>query len=248
MLTNWNDYTVTVASDKGPLTLKWKDVESLAFYSALQTGLYGGVSKELTKQVFFENFPKWVQAQWNHHNTLLGNLPPNATVIDVGSGIGIVDLLQSIHTPDAKFVLIDEQVQNFEKGIYYSDRYPFYNSWTPTIDAIDTTGLDSSRFKMQGGLGVWPEADAVISYFSWCFHYPKKNYWLPLMHNLKVGGKLILDVRLLEGPDVIGEISEALKCNPHKDPIPNLIPDWIDAYPSPNPDIMGYRCMWTRNA
>lgn len=247
MLSNWNDYSVTVNSNKGSLTLLWKDVESLAFYSALQTGLYGGVSKELTKQVFFEHFPKWLQRQWDHHYSLAGDLPNNATVIDVGSGIGTIDLLQSLHSPDATFILIDEPVQQFEKGIYYSEKYPFYNSWIPTVDAINTTGIDADRFKMQGALGQWPKADLITSYFSWCFHYPKKNYWLRLLDSLKVGGKLILDVRLVEGRDIVGEISESLKSEPYKDPIPNLIPEWIDNYPSPDPDIMGYRCMWIRN-
>lgn len=247
MLTNWNKYTVTVNSNKGPLTLHWNEVEALAFYSALQTGLYGGVSKDLTKQVFFEHFPKWLQTQWDHHYNLAGDLPAGATVIDVGSGIGTIDLLQSLHTLDAKFILVDDQVQQFQKEIYYSEKYPYYNSWAPTVDAINSTGIDATRFKMQGALGRWAEADLIVSYFSWCFHYPKKTYWLPLLHSLKVGGKLILDVRLIEGRDIIGEISEELKCDPYKDPIPNLIPEWIDNYPSPDPDIMGYRCMWTRH-
>jgi hypothetical protein len=66
------------------------------------------------------------------------------------------------------------------------------------------------------------------------------------MNSLKIGGKLILDVRPLHGEDVIGEISEELKCTPIKFTFPKL-PSYSDTYPNVDPDIVGYRCIWTRN-
>ncbi len=244
---NWNRYTLTVNSARGPLELKWSDVESLAKFSALQTGAFGGAGKELTKQLFFENFPKWVQSQWQHHEYIVGsNIEESATVVDLGSGLGIIDLLQSQYTPGSKFYLVDRQENNFQQGIYYSDEYPFYNNWVSTIDCISSTGIDLKKFVMQDPDKELPEADVILSYFSWCFHYPKEVYWDRVLQSLKPGGRLVLDVRLLDHKDVIGEISEELKSTPHKDPIPNKIPDWIDNYPSPDPDIMGYRCVWVR--
>ena len=247
LLNNWNKYTLTVQSDRGLLTLNWNYVEPLAQYVTLQTGLFGGAGKEISQQLFFEQFPKWAQTQWKQFHSIAGYaMPEDATFIDIGSGVGINDLLMAQYCKDSKFVLVDRDTVEFKKGIYYSNNYPFYNNWQPTNDAIRTTGLDHTRFSMQTPEQDWPEADCITSLFSWCFHYPKDVYWEKVLNSLKVGGRLVLDVRLLHSNDVIGEITEAMKFKPHKDPIPNLIPEWIDNYPSPNPEVMGYRCVWVR--
>lgn len=247
LLTDWNKYTLTVQSDRGPLTVRWNHVEPLSQYVTLQSGLFGGAGKELSKQLFFEQFPQWAQTQWNQFQNMAGYaMPDGSTFIDIGSGVGVIDLLASAYCKDSKFVLVDKDIVEFKKGIYYSNDYPFYNNWMPTNDAITSTGIDPNRFKLQSPDQAWPEADCITSLFSWCFHYPKEVYWDKVLNSLKVGGRLVLDVRLLHSADVIGEITEAMKFKPLRDPIPNLIPDWIDAHPSPNPEVMGYRCTWVR--
>ncbi len=244
---DWLKYCLTVDSKSGPISLNWNDSETLAFYAALQSGLFGGASELFSKQVFFEQFPKWAQNQWSYHEQIVGhNIKPNDLILDIGSGIAVVDLLQAKANPTNKFILVDKQDQNFQQGVYYSDQYPFYNSWAPVEDCVFASGLDANRFSMQDPSMPWPEVDHIISYFSWCFHYPKNTYWSKVLSSLKTGGTLTLDVRLIDSEDVVGEISEELKFIPYKDAIPNTIPKHIDNYPSPDPKIMGYRCHWKR--
>lgn len=247
ILNQWDQYTLTVDSNQGPLKVNWSNVDNLAWYATLQSGLFGGAGRHISKQLFFEQFQRWATNQWNHmYDIAFYDLKDNATIIDVGSGIAVTDLLTSQYFPNSNFYLIDKVADEFKEGIYFSENYPFYNSWGPVHDAIRSTNIDPSRFTMQDPDADWPESDLIISTFSWCFHYPKSTYWKKAMQSLKKGGKLVLDVRLIDGTDVIKEISEELKFIPYKDRIPNQIPKWIDDYPSPNPDVMGYRCYWVK--
>jgi len=246
---DWETYTLSVNTDKGVIDLHWSQTDNLAKNATLQSGLFGGVGKVFSKQLFYEQFPTWNQQQWNQRANLGAfDLPDNATIIDIGSGIAVNDLLLSKYLPDSNFVLIDKEEQKFELGIYFSDSYPAYNDWASTKDAIATSGIDPGRFTFSNGEEEWPEADCITSYFSWCFHYPKERYWEKVLNSLKIGGKLVLDIRLLADRDILGEISEELKCEPIMFEYPNIIPEHIDNLKSPDPDIFGHRAVWTREA
>jgi hypothetical protein len=244
----WDHYTLTIDTDKGPVSVKWKNVEELAKYATLQSGIFGGVSDRLTKQTFFNYFQNWSQREWDRRFKMqCFQLNDNPTIIDVGSGIAVVDLLLYRYLPTSKFYLVDKDAVEFERNIFFSENYPFYNQWAPVRDAIDASEFDASRFVMQGPDAVWPESDCITSYYSWCFHYPKETYWQKTLDSLKIGGKLILDIRYLKNKDVVGEISEEFKCDPIVFEYANTIPKWIDDFKDADPSILGHRCVWTRN-
>lgn len=244
----WDHYTLTVETDKGPISVKWKNVEELAKYATLQSGIFGGVSDRLTKQTFFDHFKSWSQREWDRRVKMQSfELTPSPTIIDVGSGIAVIDLLLYSYIPNSKFYLIDKDTVEFEKNIYFSDNYPFYNQWAPVHDAIESSNFDSNRFVIQGPDDDWPESDCITSYYSWCFHYPKETYWNKTLNSLKVGGKLILDVRYTKDRNVVEEISESFKCKPIIFEYANTIPKWIDDYQNGDPGVLGHRCVWTRN-
>ena len=50
----WNNYSLTVNSDRGPLTVKWQDADTLARWSNIQAGLYLQQTNSL--QTFYEYF------------------------------------------------------------------------------------------------------------------------------------------------------------------------------------------------
>lgn len=245
---DWNHYTLEITTDKGPISVKWKNVEELAKYATLQSGLFGGVSDKLTKQTFFDHFQNWSQREWDRRFKMQSfNLADSPTIIDIGSGVAVIDLLLYSYLPNSKFYLIDKDAVEFVRDIYYSKDYPFYNQWGPVIDAIESSGFDSSRFAMQGPEDPWPEADCITSYYSWCFHYPKEVYWQKTLDSLKVGGKLILDVRYLKDKNTVEEISNEFKCDPIIFEYANTIPKWIDDFKDSDPGVLGHRCVWTRN-
>jgi SAM-dependent methyltransferase len=243
---DWNLYNLAVNSDKGSLSLWWEDVETLAKYTTLQSGIFG-VARPFSKQVFFETFPKFYQNMWDITYRLGGfDLPNNAVVIDIGSGVGIIDLLLAKYLPEAKIYLIDKQELNNQPGVYYTDNYFFYNSWKPTLDCINRTDGLNDKITLMAPEDAWPEsADCITSYFSWCMHYPKEKYWSKVKNTLKPGGKLIVDVRKLKDRNTVEEISDELKCIPKKHEFKNTIVDWID---NNEDETLGHRCVWTNNA
>ena len=247
-LEDWWKYTLTVDTDKGPINVTWSDANELAKWSNMQAGLY--LQQENSLQIFYENFPKWYQMFWDaRYKQGAFDLSDDAVIIDIGSGISVIDLLLAQYLPKSKFYLVDKEGFKFQQGIYFDRNYPEYNSWSPVIDAIKTTGLDADRFNMITPDSAFPtEVDAITSYFSWGWHYPKNVYWDKVKESLKVGGKLIMDIRFLPGQDVVGEISEEFKCHPVEKLFDAKLPEHIDNMPAPTEgQSLGGRFLWTKN-
>jgi hypothetical protein len=91
------------------------------------------------------------------------------------------------------------------------------------------------------------DTDLIMSSYSWCFHYPKETYWQKVRDSLKTGGKLFLDVRLLQDRNMIQEINEEFKSLPTLIPIPES-PAYLDNPPTLIPGVVGYRCLWIKNS
>ena len=245
---DWQKYSLNVNTDRGVLNVKWNNADNLAKWSNMQAGLY--LQDKNCLQTFYEHFPRWYQMFWDaRFNQGLFNLPDDAVIIDIGSGIAVIDLLLASYLPKSQFYLVDREGFNFQKGVYYDQNYPEYNSWEPVKDAISATGIDPSRFIMQGPNAEFPQqVDCITSYLSWGWHYPKETYWEKVMSSLKVGGKLIMDIRTLPNRDVVGEISEQMKSEPVAKWFDIKLPAHIDNLPAPSEGTpVGGRFMWTRN-
>lgn len=244
----WNTYELKVDTDRGPLVVKWTDANTLALWSNIQAGLY--LQKTNSLRIFYEYFPRWYQMFWDaRFKQGAFDLADDAVILDIGSGVAVVDLLLASYLPKSKFYLLDKEGFEFYPGIYYDVNYPKYNSWSPVIDAIQTTNLDPARFNMIGPTNkISEQVDCITSYFSYCWHYPKDVYWDLVMNSLKIGGKLILDVRLLADRDVVAEITEDMKSEPTIHWFDNKLPSHVDNMPAPKEGMpVGGRFVWTRN-
>lgn len=245
-------YKLIVHSDKGPLYVEWSDLNQLAKFANLQSGFYFSKNKEYTAKLLLDNFEKWNQYFWDQRfNQGIFSLSENSKIIDIGSGVSVIDLLLYSYIPNSQFYLVDKEepiIENLDKvlpTIAYSSDYPAYHNWNPVLDAINTSNFDLKRFNFLSPDDQFPEnVDAVTSYFSWCLHYPKEVYWDKVKYSLKKGGKLIIDVRPIHGRDVIDEISEEFKSQPIKHAFP--IVD-IDMYEPVEKDVSCYRCLWIKN-
>lgn len=249
---------LTIDSKKGPLTIRWSDINTLAHFAAMQAGLYhvdiSGVdwySPDRFIPLHQANFKIWNQDRWaDRENLGVFDLPNGATVVDIGCGVAISDLLLYSYIPNSIFYLVDrdgEWPSNLDPTtVCYTESHPHYNSWTPIHDAIKTSDFDQDRFHMLSPTDQLPEdADLIMSSFSWCFHYPKEIYWEKVKDSLKTGGKLFLDVRLLRDRNVIDEISEEFKSLPTLLPMGGF-PLYLDDPSGPNRELMGYRCLWQK--
>lgn len=241
-------YTLSVNSNKGPLEVKWTHPIELAKYANLQSGFFLGDIQSYGIELLEGKFQNWNQTFWTlRHDKGMLDFPDGARILDIGAGMSVIDLLLYSYVPNSKFYLLDrtsdftEEIGTILPKIAYATDYPFYHSWAPVIDAIVTSGFSTDRFTFLDIADKFPEdLDAVTSYLSWCFHYPKEAYWDKAYNSLKVGGKLILDVRTLNDRDVTGEISEQMKSVPVTWDMPYVGPH-IDKY-----GAKGKRCMWIK--
>lgn len=244
---DWNKYELKINTDRGVLRVNWNDANSLALWSNMQAGLY--LQDQNSLQTFYEHFPRWYQMFWDsRYQQGVFDLPDDAKIIDIGSGVAVIDLLLASYLPQSKFYLVDKEGFNFQKGIFYDKNYPEYHNWSPVKDAITATGIDPSRFVMLNEHENFPEeVDCITSYLSWGWHYPKDTYWKKTLDSLKIGGKLVMDIRSLPDRDVVAEISEDLKSEPIVRWFDIKLPAHIDNLPSPKEGTpVGGRCMWIR--
>jgi hypothetical protein len=247
------NFELEIKSNKGPLKIQWSDVNNLAKYASTQSGRYLENNTDFLN-LHKKHFLNWSQTFWDQRQNMgVFDLPDNAKILDIGAGASVVDLLLYSYVPNSKFYLVDKEewtikfLDNNAPEISFSKNYPFYNSWQSVKDAINTSNFDIDRFVFLTPDSEFPqEVDAVTSYFSWCFHYPKEVYWDKILGSLKKGGKLVLDIRLLKDCDIIQEISEVMRSYPKKFEIPQL-PNYVDNFEIVKSGIIGYRCMWIRN-
>jgi len=238
---DWNKYHLNIDG----INLQWSDVDNLSFYATLQSGQFGKKDKMFSKQTFFEEFPKFYNLMWSLNNNLgINNIQSNSKILDIGSGISIIDLLLLKKDPSLKFFLLDKEELTLNSDVYYSEDYFFYNTWECVKDCLQTTNLPSSQVSFLQPADTWPEdIDVITSYFSWCMHYPKEVYWRKVLDHLSTNGMLVVDVRNLKDRNVVEEISDELKIKPKTFEIKNSIPEWIDNYGN---SILGWRCVWNR--
>jgi len=246
-LQDWWDYTLEIDTDRGPIKIHWSNANNLARWSNMQAGLYLQDTNSL--QTFYENFPNWYQKFWNSRfDQGLFDLADNSIIMDIGCGVSVIDLLLSKYLPNSKFYLLDKEGFSFQPNVYYDYNYPEYHSWDPVVDAINTTKLDPRRFRMISPKDEWPKkVDVITSYFSYCWHYPKEVYWKQVLRTLKIGGKLILDIRHLIDRDIVKEITEDMKSEPVVSYFDTKLPAHIDNMPAPKKgEPLGGRYCWTR--
>ena len=251
---NTMSYNLSIHSNKGKLNINWSNVDQLARYANLQSGFYLVNNPSLSKELLYDHFSNWNQMFWNQRqNQGMFELPDSAKIIDIGSGVAVVDLLLYSYLPQSNFYLVDQEQEAIDHlgtslpNTPYTIDYPTYNSWATVKDAIRTSNFNETRFNFLNPTDKLPtDVDAVTSYLSWCFHYPKEVYWDRVMRSLKTGGKLILDVRPLHDRNVIEEISEELKCKPITFGFP-ILEKFVDTYEPVDKNASGYRCMWTKN-
>lgn len=242
----WNTYNLSVNTcDDEVLTLSWADVETLSFYSTIQSGQFGKQNLPFSKQVFFEHFPTFYKGMWAINEKLnVYNIPKNSTVIDIGSGVSVLDLLLLKKFPQAKVFLIDKEELDLKENINYSNNYFFYNTWAPVIDCLENSDISKDSVTFLDPNDNWPDqADLITSYFSWCMHYPKETYWDKVLKTLKPGGKLVVDIRNLKDRDIVEEISDELGVKPMTFKFQNSVPKWIDKHED---SVLGWRCSWTK--
>lgn len=155
-------------------------------------------------------------------------------VLDIGSGIGILDLFWHLHS-GSTFYLLDKDIIEPKNKECFSENYSFYNKRSCTVDAINTSNLNANNFIfLDPNSQLDIDFDVIMSHASWCWHYPFKTYWDKIKYKLKSGGKLFLDISnqaLEEEPNLIAIVSDWFKSVPQ-------ITRYTTHHVADNPDLL----------
>jgi len=118
------------------------------------------------------------------------------TVLDIGSGLGGIDVVMAKNHPQSKFWLMDKNgvVMERERKIGWHESvntFGPYNSFIETWKFLHENGMAEDRFEVINHI---PDMrfDLVMSFLSWGFHYPVSTYIDEVRSRTKT---LIIDIR-----------------------------------------------------
>lgn len=211
------DFTFNIENKQYVFPVHDDNLSSFVYYFLLQTGKENiakvvSENKEFYNTLFPVLFEKKISKSTAHLAKILyeNNI---SSLLNIGSGLGVQEILLAQYFPNIKFLLVDKNT--FEKpslDSYVSDNhYPFYNTWNYLMDAIDILKLNKNNFTILDPDDDWPLSDLIYSRFSYCWHYSKDKYWSKILKILKPNTSFLITILNRPDRDFVKEISVDLQ-------------------------------------
>ncbi len=146
--------------------------------------------------------------------------PRVSHILDIGCGIGGLDVLLFRHyrdCPGLRIDLLDRTDPHTIPRYGFLQGMEFYNALEASSAVLRRNGVPAEAFQSldAGVADVFPRGplDLVISIASWGFHFPLSTYLEQVERALAPGGRLILDLRRDEGQeDELAKTFADLEC------------------------------------
>lgn len=160
-----------------------------------------GLVERLRKQKLAELYELDLQSDFN---TFSKHLPHSAaTVLDIGCGIGGIDVLIDRHfsskNEKPNFVLLDTDGRAKKSHFGYAPKDSAHNALAATERFAVRNRIERERLTLvninQQSFPKDRRFDVVLSLLSWGFHYPVNEYAALVHETLSKSGVVILDVR-----------------------------------------------------
>ena len=121
-----------------------------------------------------------------------------SSVLDIGCGIGGIDVLLGQKNPECEFAMLDRD--GMESTIYYGfkESGAKYNYLSYTTQFMVSNGISENKIKTYNAdAQQWPEGtfDVILSLISWGFHYPISTYLYAAYNAMHSKSVMILDIR-----------------------------------------------------
>ena len=232
------NFEFTVNTAQRPVVLRFPDDRQSMHVAQIQTGGFLNSPGQSPAQQM-SHYYSW---HWQRcENIGAWNVDSKARILDLGSGLSIIDLVAAKLLPDARFWLVDENNWTYDADtvVRHGLEHPYYNSWPLVHDLIGINDLDIKRFVLQPTDTAWPEElDLIISTWCWCWHLPLETYWPKVQQCLAIGGKLCVDIRQQHFSSMSEIISDAFGSEP--------VCTSYHSNTLNSGDVTGWRCVWQR--
>lgn len=213
-----NTLTVNITDIQSvTLELAWSGIAQESLY--LQIGFWPVTPDNDAKVLKY--LRNKVQRFLNDTRFIFNNLPVGSTIVDVGAGNSIVDLILELAYPEKnfKYVLVDSNEAKFDSQLVnqihncqhsFNNSYVTYNNWDFVTEAIRLNSLDASKFTFCSPDDIMSikNCGAIISLASWGWHYPIGTY-LDLCTKLDPNGYLCINP-ILNSAGAIDKITQVL--------------------------------------
>lgn len=183
----------TLTINNHSIQIPWKGNDKYMFLA--QYGFAGSALQEIDMIKMIEGR---LNRKFKDIVNILELLPNNSTIIDIGAGNSLLDLLiyKILPFKNFKFVLVDEDnsFPSVIKNDYYSSNYQPYNNWNFLKSCLELNQFPIDNFQMTHRDSNWTldKASFVLSSSAWGYHFPLNIYLDKVFDLLEDGGYLYI--------------------------------------------------------
>ena len=209
-------YKLTVSTlYKGDIELTFTDFEKFVKLVGHQIGLFHGYINEEDSAYYCSMVSRDYSKRFQEREQLgvFDNISSNSTILDIGSGVGILDLVLYKYIKGGNFFLLDKSQFDREKLLsgQWNKDHGFYNDWNLFIDFANHSNINLDNFTMLSPEDNWPkEINLITSSYSYMWHYPKDIYWHRIKPYALLDTQLCFDIAN-RPKNIMIEISEDIK-------------------------------------
>lgn len=130
------------------------------------------------------------------YRSVLPALPPTCTrILDIGSGLGGIDVLLAAHYGRGGQQPICCLVDGVDDPPKVDWHFKTFSNQERALDFLKKNGVKFPCYFSPRNWPVSTKVDLVVSFAAYCFHIPVQDYLKDIRVSVKPGSVIILDVR-----------------------------------------------------
>lgn len=158
-------------------------------YLVIQRGKINGLHAD--RQVWTQAY---IESLNNDFDLIVDYLPENCeSILDVGGGLGGIDILLSRHFETNPKITILDGENNFPRIESHSTTF---NNFTVSRNFLNANNVFNFHpISSKNPDNITEKYDLIISFQAWCFHFSPVEYLNTIIRACKNDTKIIVDVR-----------------------------------------------------
>ena len=163
---------------RGVIELNFSNFHDFVWVAGHQIGILRGYIDDTEE--YLDSVSKVLSKRFQEKESLgaFDNLTAESVIVDIGSGVGIIDIALYKYINGGKFILVDESIIDHNHVVsHWSDKHGFYNDWNVFKDIATHSNVNLSNFDLVSpGSGWGDDVDLIMSNHSYLWHYPLEVY------------------------------------------------------------------------